>query len=48
MGKPLIADQRTALWLGVAVYLAGTACLWDAHENRGRQRPFVLRWLPGA
>lgn len=47
-GKPHIANQRTAFWLGVGFYLAGTFCLWDAHEHRGKDRPFILRWLPGA
>lgn len=46
--RAFIANQRTALYLGIGFYLAGTWCLWDAHEHRGKDRPFALRWLPGA
>lgn len=48
MAKPMVADQKTALWLGVGFYLLGSLFLWDAHEARGKGRPFLLRWLPGA
>jgi hypothetical protein len=46
--RPVIKSQKTALWAGVGFYLAGTWCLWDAHEHRGKSRPYYLRWLPGA
>jgi hypothetical protein len=46
--RPFIKNQQTAFWLGIGLYLAGTWCLWDAHEHRGKNRPFALRWLPGA
>lgn len=45
--RPWIANQRSALWLGVALSVAGAAVLWDAHEHRGKRRPFALRWIPG-
>lgn len=48
-GRPLhFANQRTAVWVGIAFYLAGSWCLWDAHERRGKDRPFSFRFLPGA
>lgn len=46
--RPLIANQRTAVWLGVALYLGGSVVLWDAYEHRSKNRPFSLRFLPGA
>lgn len=46
-GKPLIADRRTAVALGVGLYLAGSLVLWDAYEHRGAERPFSFRFLPG-
>lgn len=50
MGKrqPIVRDRQTALYLGVGLYLAGSLFLWDAFEHRGADRPFLLRWLPGA
>lgn len=44
----LVADHRSAVMIGVGLYLAGTLFLWDAYEHRGKGRPFALRWLPGA
>ena len=41
-------DRQTALMLGVGFYLLGTLFLYDAHEARGKGRPFALRFLPGA
>jgi hypothetical protein len=46
--KPYFRNRRTALYLGVAAYVAGSMLLWDAYENRGRQRPYVTKLLPGA
>lgn len=46
--QPIVKDPQAALWLGVGFYLLGTLFLWDAHEGRGKERPFILRWLPGA
>jgi len=45
--RPWVADRRTALWGGVALTVAGALLLWDAHERRGVERPFALRFLPG-
>lgn len=45
--KPIVADPRTAQWLGVGCYLLGSLLLWDAYEHRGKGRPFLTRWLPG-
>lgn len=46
--KPIVKDRHTAVVLGVGFYLLGTLFLWDAHEHRGKDRPFALRFLPGA
>jgi hypothetical protein len=46
--RPVFKDQRTAFWVGIAFYLAGSLALYDAHERRGKDRPFSLRFLPGA
>lgn len=46
--KPIVKNQRHALYVGIGFYLLGTLFLWDAHEHRGKDRPFALRWLPGA
>lgn len=43
----LVKDQKTAVLIGVGLYLAGTLVLWDAYEHRGASRPFSLRFLPG-
>jgi protein-tyrosine phosphatase len=44
---PKIADQRTALVLGAVLLVAGTYCLYDAYDARGKRRPFALHFLPG-
>lgn len=44
--KPYVRSQSTAMWLGVGATVIGAVLLWDAHEHRGRKRPFVLRWIP--
>lgn len=44
--RPWIADRNVALWTGVIATLVGALCLYDAHERRGRERPFALRFLP--
>lgn len=45
--RPVVKDRKTALWLGVAAYVAGSLLLYDAFENRGKPRPFVTKFLPG-
>jgi hypothetical protein len=47
MSNPKIPDRRTAQALGVLLVIAGAYCLHDAYENRGRSRPFAMRFLPG-
>jgi hypothetical protein len=45
--RPLIRDHRHALGLGLALTVAGAYLIWDAHEGRGRTRPFYLRAFSG-
>lgn len=44
--RPWVRDRRLALWGGVLLLSLGSALLYDAYEGRGRQRPFVTRFLP--
>lgn len=46
--RPVVADRRTALLLGVVLISAGSLLLFDAYENRGLPRPWFTRLLPGA
>ena len=48
MSRPVVPDQRTALLAGVVCVSVGSWLLWDAYEHRGRTRPWIMRWLPGA
>jgi len=48
MARPYVKDRRTALYLGVGCYVAGSLLLWDAFERRGKGRPFWTKFLPGA
>jgi hypothetical protein len=45
---PLVRDRSTALLGGIVLLVAGSALLYDAYEGRGRQRPFIAKFLPGA
>lgn len=45
---PLIPDRRVALLLGYGGILLGSWCLWEAYELRGKRRPFMTKFLPGA
>lgn len=45
--KPWLPDRRTALLVGYGGIIIGSLALWDAYENRGAQRPFLAKWLPG-
>lgn len=47
MSGPVVPDRRTALLGGVGCILVGAWLLYDAFEARGRNRPFVMRFLPG-
>lgn len=46
-GAPLLS-QNAALVLGYGGILLGALCLWDAYERRGKSRPFLTKFLPGA
>lgn len=46
-GGPKLPDQRTALVLGAVLLVAGTYCIYDAYDARGKRRPFALYFLPG-
>jgi hypothetical protein len=43
----LIPDQRTELYAGLALTVAGAYLLYEAHEGRGKKRPFLLRLFGG-
>lgn len=45
--RPVVANRKTALYTGVAFYVAGSLLLWDAYEGRGKGRPFWTKLLPG-
>jgi len=40
---PWIRNQRTAVFVGIGLTVAGAAVLYDAYDRRGRKRPFTLR-----
>jgi len=42
-GRPLIRNRDTALYIGLACWIAGGVLLWDAWEHRGIQRPWAMR-----
>lgn len=45
--QPWIKDQRTAKWVGLAVFTVGVLILYDAYERRGARTPALLRpFLP--
>lgn len=46
MSKRRRLDARTELWLGAAAFIAATWLIYDAYEGRGRQRPFLAKFLP--
>lgn len=47
MRRPWIRDQRAAIWLGLALFVAAVIVLWDAYERRGARTPLLLRpFLP--
>ena len=41
--RPLVADQTTAVVLGLTAFGVGWLMLWDAWEGRGRPTPRILR-----
>lgn len=44
----MVKDRQLAQWGGIAALVVGSWLLWQAYEARGRQRPYALKWLPGA
>ncbi len=46
--QTLVPDRRTALVAGYAALTLGSILLWDAYEARGKARPFLTKFLPGA
>lgn len=46
--RPVVPDRRTAMLAGFGFVTLGAWLLYDAYEARGRQRPFLTRFLPGA
>lgn len=47
MRKPWIRSQRTAIVLGLALFVVAVTILYDAYERRGGRTPLVLRpFLP--
>lgn len=46
--KPLVANRRAAMWLGLASYVIGSRLLYDAYDARGAKKPWGMSWLPGA
>lgn len=41
--RPLVRDRQLALYGGLALTLAGALLLRDAWENRGVDRPWLMR-----
>lgn len=42
MKRPLIADHRTGVAVGLALLGAGFVVLWDAYDGHGRTKPKLL------
>lgn len=48
-GSPLhFRSRRNALLVGYLGILVGAAALYDAYEARGKQKSFLVKFLPGA
>lgn len=41
----MVANQETALYLGIALTIAGAMMLRDAFEDRGQPRPWLLKLI---
>jgi hypothetical protein len=46
MTAPFSKHPDTTALLGAALMIAGAWLLHDAYESRGRDRPFLLKFLP--
>jgi hypothetical protein len=45
--RPFIANQGTAIFFGLMLFIGGAILLWDAYERRGARTPLILRpFLP--
>jgi len=44
---PLVPDARVAVVLGCAAALFAGFMFYDAHEGRGKDRPWWVRFIPG-
>jgi len=42
-----MSDAGLETWVGIGLVVAGAYVLYDAHEARGRQRPFWMRLFGG-
>lgn len=40
-----IRNRDHAAFAGVVLLALGAWCLYDAYEGRGRERPFLIRFL---
>ena len=43
MNRPAFRSQTTAVVVGVALFLGGSWCLYDAWERRGQKTPTIAR-----
>lgn len=43
MKRPFFRNKGTAIAVGGVLFLAGSACLYDAWERRGGKTPRLLR-----
>ena len=43
----VIADSQTDRWVGLGLVVLGAYVLYDAHEGRGKDRPFWMRLFGG-
>jgi hypothetical protein len=49
MARTLIIKKRDhALIVGYLGIVIGSYALWEAYEVRGKSRPFLMKFLPGA
>jgi hypothetical protein len=48
MARAKFPSHDSAKWVGIGAIVLGSYALYDAYEQRGRGRPWWLKWLPGA
>lgn len=46
-GRPVMS-RNCALIVGYGGIVVGAWALWEAYEKRGKTRPFLTKFLPGA